>query len=299
VALFALITAVFWRFIAATMVLATLDDRFTHILLILPISSSLIFADRNLLHENVSLRSSVVSFVGILTAIAIGWKVSLSVLPLYRTPDEQLTFVMLIVIGLWIASFAVCLGAQIVRALPFPLMFLLWMVPIPELLLQKIVQYLQQGSAVATWLLFRAVGVPALRNGVLVSIPGLTVEVAKECSSIRSSLMLLVTTMVLAHVLLKSSRRKTLLILSAIPLSVAKNGLRIFTIAMLGTRVDRSFLSGRLHHDGGIVFFLLALLVIGMLLRVLRKGEQAAKKESSLGTIANHIPSFVIDGPRN
>jgi exosortase len=278
VALFAVITAVFWRFIAATIVLATLDDRFTHILLIFPISSSLIFADRNLLQENVSLRSSVVYFVGLLTAIAVAQKVSLSVLSLCRTPDEQLTFVMLIVIGLWIVTFAVCLGAQIVRASRFPLVFLLWMVPIPVFLLQKTVQYLQQGSAVATWLLFSAVGVPVLRNGVLVSIPGLTVEIAKECSSIRSSLMLLVTTMVIAHVLLKSPWRKALLILSAIPLSVAKNGLRIFTIAMLATRVDRSFLSGRLHHDGGIMFFLLALLVIGMLLRVLRKGEQASEK---------------------
>ena len=62
----------------------------------------------------------------------------------------------------------------------------------------------------------------------------------------------------------------------AIPLSVAKNGLRIFTIGMLGTRVDRSFLTGRFHHNGGIVFFLIALAVIFILLWILRRGERAA-----------------------
>jgi exosortase/archaeosortase family protein len=87
--------------------------------------------------------------------------------------------------------------------------------------------------------------------------------------------MLLVTTMVLAQLLLRSPWRKALLICMAVPLSVAKNGLRIFTIAMLGTRVDPKFLTGKLHRDGGIVFFTIALLATFALLWVLRRGEAA------------------------
>jgi exosortase/archaeosortase family protein len=89
----------------------------------------------------------------------------------------------------------------------------------------------------------------------MLSIPGLDIEVARECSSIRSSLMLVVTTMILAHLFLRSWWRKALLVGAAIPLSVAKNGLRIVTIAELGTRIDPGFLSGKLHHNGGILFF--------------------------------------------
>ena len=111
------------------------------------------------------------------------------------------------------------------------------------------------------------------QDGVLLQIPGLTVEVARECSSIRSSLMLVVTTMVVAQVLLRSPWRTALVIFVAIPLSVAKNGLRIFTIALLGTRVDPSFLTGRLHHQGGIIFFLIALAGIFLLLWIVRRGE--------------------------
>jgi exosortase/archaeosortase family protein len=85
--------------------------------------------------------------------------------------------------------------------------------------------------------------------------------------------MLLITTMVLAQLLLRSPWRKALLIGLAIPLSVAKNALRIFTIAMLGTRVDAGYLTGRLHHQGGIVFFAIVLSVVFILLFILRRGE--------------------------
>jgi exosortase/archaeosortase family protein len=80
--------------------------------------------------------------------------------------------------------------------------------------------------------------------------------------------------MVLAQVLLHSAWRKTVVIALAIPLSVAKNGLRIFVLAMLTTPVDRTFLTGRLHHQGGIIYFLIALAAIGLLIWGARRGEE-------------------------
>jgi exosortase/archaeosortase family protein len=85
--------------------------------------------------------------------------------------------------------------------------------------------------------------------------------------------MLLVTTMVLAQLLLRSPWRKALVIGLAVPLSVVKNGLRIFTIAMLGTRVDPGYLTGNLHRKGGIVFFGAALIAVFVLLWIFRRGE--------------------------
>src|ERR1017187_1356892 len=108
---------------------------------------------------------------------------------------------------------------------------------------------------------------------MMLSIPNLDIEVARECSSIRSSLMLAVTTLVLAHLFLRSWCRKVLLVAAAIPLSVAKNGLRIFTITELGTRVDPGFLDGKLHHHGGILFYGLAVVAVAALLWVLRRTE--------------------------
>jgi exosortase len=130
---------------------------------------------------------------------------------------------------------------------------------------------------VASQWLFLLFRVPVARDGTVLMIPGLDIDVTSECSSIRSSLMLLVTTMVLAHLLLNKIWRKVLVIVVAIPVSIAKNGLRIFTIGMLGSRVDPEYLTGRLHRHGGIVFFLIALAVIFFLLCLLRRERPAAR----------------------
>jgi exosortase len=125
-----------------------------------------------------------------------------------------------------------------------------------------------------------------MQDGLQLSIPGLTLEIAKECSSIRSSLMLLVTTMVLAQLFLKSPLRKALIVAIALPLSVAKNGLRIFVVAMLGTRVDPTYLTGKFHHQGGIVFFAISLLVVFLLLWGLERGESRAARTPALKALA-------------
>jgi exosortase/archaeosortase family protein len=74
----------------------------------------------------------------------------------------------------------------------------------------------------------------------------------------------------------RSTRKKwrnVVLILMAIPFSIAKNGLRIFVIAELGTHGDPGFLDGRLHHHGGIVFRVIALGAIVVFLTILHRGE--------------------------
>jgi exosortase/archaeosortase family protein len=59
----------------------------------------------------------------------------------------------------------------------------------------------------------------------------------------------------------------------AIPVAIAKNGLRIFVLGYLAIRVDRTYLAGRLHHQGGFIFFLIALAAVFLLLWILRRGE--------------------------
>jgi len=187
--------------------------------------------------------------------------------------DVQLSVGMLALVLWWIVSFVTCFGTQTSRTLLFPLVFLLWMVPIPSFALNKVVEFLQAESAVAARLMFSLIGVPVSQQGFVLSIPGVNIEVARECSSIRSSVMLLVASMVLAQVSLRSPWSKALVIAATVPLSVAKNALRIVTLSVLATRVDPGFLTGRLHHQGGIVFFMISLAVLVLLLWMLRRAE--------------------------
>ena len=57
---------------------------------------------------------------------------------------------------------------------------------------------------------------------------------------------------------------------------VLKNGVRIFTLTLLASYVDPGFLYGRLHREGGVVFFLLGLLLLAPLLWVLQRSEKKA-----------------------
>lgn len=279
-----------WHTLAATFALALHNDAYTHILLVLPMSVALIFlkwTSRKARPEpNFRAGSALLVLAALIGVIGSRWWGAGS-LP----GDARLSLAMLAVATWWIGAFVGCFGTHLFRMCIFPLGFLLWLVPMPQFALDRIVSFLQQGSASAADLLFAAAGVPVAHDGVVLLMPGLTIEVAKECSSIRSSLMLVVTTMVLAHVLLRSNWGKVLVSVAAIPLSIAKNGLRIFTLSMLGIYVDPSYLHGRLHHDGGIVFFLLSLAGLFALLAVVRWAE---RKMTSQPAINNVVPAMTV-----
>ena len=251
-----------------TFALALRRDEYTHILLILPITTALLYTEWPSVpskHEGRYRWSStllVVAGLAGITAVLAGHG------------DLQMSLGVAAIIIWCLGSFSFCFGGVAFRALLFPLCFLFFLVPIPEVALNRIIAFWQQGSAFAATLLFSAAGIPVVRDSIVLSIPGLTLEIAQECSSLRSSLMLLVATMVLAHLFLRSTWRKIFLVLVAVPLSIAKNGVRIFTISMLGIRVNSAFLHGRLHRNGGIVFFSLALLAILLLLWLLGRRER-------------------------
>jgi exosortase/archaeosortase family protein len=66
-------------------------------------------------------------------------------------------------------------------------------------------------------------------------------------------------------------------VLLALPLAIIKNGIRIATLTLLAMYVDPGFLTGNLHHDGGFVFFLLALAILAPVLLFFQKSERAAQ----------------------
>lgn len=261
---------IWWHALVATLRLALRDPADTHILLIVPLSLALIY---------VHSRSLSMTFESSATAGSLLLAGALLIAGLARwgapdlSGDLRLSFSMIALVTWWIASVVFCFGLRAFRAFLFPLCFLFWMVPIPAAALDWVIPFLQNESALAARVLFRIAGVPVIQEGIILDIPGLSMEVARECSSIRSSLVLIVTTMVLAHLFLCSWWRKALVIAVSIPLAVAKNGLRIFTIAELGTRVDPGFLDGKLHHHGGIVFLAIAVVIVIALIGILRRIE--------------------------
>jgi len=253
-----------------TFALSWRNDAYTHILLVLPVCLVLILLRRQRLQKVREWDFCVGPFIVVIAA-AIACSARWG--PVFLFSDELSAIEMCALVLAWIGIFAICLGVQACRSVLFPLLFLFGLVPIPNVTLNLIISWLQQGSAWSTHALFALFNVPVIQRGVMLTIPGLTIQVAPECSSIRSSSMLFFTALVMAYVLLHSPWRRALVILLAIPLSIAKNALRIFTIAMLGTRMDPGYLTGRLHHQGGELFFIIALIVELAILLLLRREE--------------------------
>jgi exosortase len=259
-----------WRPLYETFALSWQNDTYTHILLILPVSVFMIIAEKQLLGASPqwSLRAGGSILLIAVTIVFIAWKWSALL-----TADILLAATMSALVLAWIGFFVFCFGTQSSLKFIFPLLFLFGLVPLPGIVMDPLISLLQIGSAWSAHALFTAFGVPVFQQGVLLTVPGLTVQVAQECSSIRSSSMLIVTTLVMAQVLLHSFWRKAFVVCVAVPFSVIKNGLRIFVIAMLGTRVDPGYFTGRLHRQGGVFFFGIALLGTLFLLWLLRRGE--------------------------
>ena len=112
----------------------------------------------------------------------------------------------------WCGLFVMCYGVQSARRATLPLALLLFMIPGPESVMNGLIGSMQRGSAVLSYYLFRAIGVPAIREGMAISLPRLTIDVAPECSGIRSSIGLLILTLASANLYLRHAYNKLLVV---------------------------------------------------------------------------------------
>jgi len=196
----------------------------------------------------------------------------------WRDESQILSAMTLCVVVTWIGGFLTVYGRRAARVGVFALLFLLLMIPLPEAVLAKVILLLQRGSAEIAYFLIKTVGVPVFRQGFLLSVPGLTVEVAAECSGIRSSMALFITCLLAARFFLRTAWGMLVFVAVALPFAVIKNGIRIATLTLLSLYVSPKFMVGSLHRDGGFVFFLLALAVLWPLLAILQRLETEARK---------------------
>ena len=292
--LFALVVAAsvgaFWKPLARLVALCIQGDSYSHILLIPFIVLFLVWTEKSAIFREVHF-SSLAGLPVMLVGIATCW---------FGEPDsyssgagERLSAVILGLVVTWIGAFLLIYGFRAARSALFPGLFLLLMVPLPDAILSHVIAALQRGSVDVSLLLFKMCGVPVLRRGVLLSVPGVTIEVAKECSSIRSSMALLITCVLAARFYLRSFWKQVFFVALSLPLSVIKNGIRITTLTLLSLYVNPSFLHGDLHRDGGFVFFFLALVILWPILGALHRSE-ARPAELKAGEI--HPSSEPIRG---
>jgi exosortase len=261
---------IFWRSLVFLLSTAISNDEYSHTLLILPLAVALLYSERLKVFQRTeySFPAGLLLLLLVLTSV---WCVRH---PLSLSPNDTLSLSIAFFASWLVLTFVFCFGTKASRAAAFPLLFLFLMVPIPDVVLERIIWLLQKCSTDATFLLMKVTNIPVTKREFILSLPGIDIEVARECSSIRSSLLLLVVALVLAHLFLRRGWRQLVLVLLVFLISIAKNSVRIFTISMLGVYVDPSFFTGNLHRHGGILFFMLAVATIILIVWWLHKSEK-------------------------
>jgi exosortase C (VPDSG-CTERM-specific) len=189
-------------------------------------------------------------------------------------PADWLSLTILAWLCFLAAGAFLLLGTKFMRTLAFPAAFLVFMIPLPSVALDWIEIFLQHASADAAALLYAGTGTTVYREGLVFRLPGLSIQVAQECSGVRSTWVLFITSFVAANWFLRSTWTRATLVLIVIPLAILRNGFRILTISLLTVHVDPGIINSPLHHRGGPIFFVLSLIPFFGILWLLRRQER-------------------------
>jgi len=151
------------------------------------------------------------------------------------------------------------LGWNWLVAMAFPWAFLFLMIPVPAILFNQIAFPLQLLAARTATALLSLLGVPVLREGNVIQLASMSLEVVEACSGIRSLVSLLTLALIYGYLLEPSWLRRTLLALAAIPIAVMANAVRVMGTGLLGQYWNPDKAQGFFHEFSGWVIFVLSL----------------------------------------
>lgn len=172
------------------------------------------------------------------------------------------------------------LGWNFFRAILFPWAFLLLMIPIPAIIFNQLTFPLQLlaskvASTVLPWM-----GVPVLREGNVIILPAMALEVAEACSGIRSLISLVTLALIYGYVMERDLAVRVLLAAASVPIAVAANSLRIIGTGLLVQYWDPQKAEGFFHEFSGWLIFVVSLVMLYVLHRLLRLFRSCSRSAS-------------------
>jgi len=235
------------------------------------------------------------SGVGLALAATLIWATAMALRPtswMPETEDRLTLWALSFVLFIWAGGF-LFLGRDWMRSAAFPMFFLIFMVPLPSAVVDMLESASKLASAEAANLFFVATATPTLRDGNVFQLPNITIEVAQECSGIRSSYVLILTSLVAGNLFLTKTWSRIFLVLFVIPLGIIRNGFRVWVIATLCIHFGPQMVHSIIHRRGGPVFFVLALIPLLLFVWWLRWVERKRGIETR-GTPSARPPMAAI-----
>ena len=162
------------------------------------------------------------------------------------------------------------LGWNFFRALLFPWAFLFLMIPIPAIIFNHITFPLQLLTSKVASTTLPWMGVPVFREGNVINLPVMQLEVAEACSGIRSLMSLATLAVIYGYLMERKVAVRILLVLASVPIAVAANGLRIVGTGLLVQYWDPEKAQGFFHEFQGWLVFVASLAMLYLLHSVVR-----------------------------
>lgn len=161
-------------------------------------------------------------------------------------------------VGLIAGTVLFLFGASYLRALAFPIAFLLLMIPLPAIVFNEITFPLQLLASRMGEGVVAAAGVPVLRDGNILHLPSRSLEVVEACSGIRSLISLVMLAIVLGYFAERRTGARVIIALAAVPIAILANAARVAGTGLMGEWVSPAAADGFFHTFSGWLVFVIA-----------------------------------------
>jgi exosortase len=173
------------------------------------------------------------------------------------------------------------LGWQHFKALVFPWLFLFLMIPIPAIIFAQLTLPLQTLAARLAAAALQIVGIPVFREGNVIALPAMPLEVAEACSGIRSLLSLGTLAIIYGFFLEERLTPRILIALASIPIAVLANGFRIFGTGVLVQYWDAQKALGFFHEFSGWLVFVVSMALLFLTHKIFKLTSRVLAQRSA------------------